>query len=208
MEFKQSQWLGKWINFENLIYSDETAIKLCWEEAERIAGAMPMFKNGAKAFWKMACSTINEECNVRLGGWNITESDGGMTIEWMDVDGNVLGKYSYEVKDIIEKGLEGKENFLFEAKDAPNECQFRYMLAMEPMPEREERLNGGLLSHLHFQYASRLELLFKNGKLNKQMWYATMCDGDGELLEQCNIVRALHRIPKWEKLPDGITNNK
>lgn len=29
MEFKQSQWLGKWINFENLIYSDETAIKLC-----------------------------------------------------------------------------------------------------------------------------------------------------------------------------------
>ena len=40
------------------------------------------------------------------------------------------------------------------------------------------------------------------------MWYATMCDGDGELLEQCNIVRALHRIPKWEKLPDGITNNK
>ena len=92
MEFKQSQWLGKWINFENLIYSDETAIKLCWEEAERIAGAMPMFKNGAKAFWKMACSTINEECNVRLGGWNITESDGGMTIEWMDVDGNVLGK--------------------------------------------------------------------------------------------------------------------
>ena len=105
MEFKQSQWLGKWINFENLIYSDETAIKLCWEEAERIAGAMPMFKNGAKAFWKMACSTINEECNVRLGGWNITESDGGMTIEWMDVDGNVLGKYSYEVKDIIEKGL-------------------------------------------------------------------------------------------------------
>ena len=71
-----------------------------------------------KHFWKMACSTINEECNVRLGGWNITESDGGMTIEWMDVDGNVLGKYSYEVKDIIEKGLEGKENFLFEAKDA------------------------------------------------------------------------------------------
>ena len=59
MEFNQSQWLGKWINFENLIYSDETAIKLCWEEAERIAGAMPMFKNGAKAFWKMACSTIN-----------------------------------------------------------------------------------------------------------------------------------------------------
>ncbi len=58
---------------------------------------------------------------------------------------------------------------MFEAKDAPNECQFRYMLAMEPMPEREERLNGGLLSHLHFQYASRLELLFKDGKLNKQM---------------------------------------
>ena len=69
-------------------------------------------------------------------------------------------------------------------------------------------LNGSLLSHLHFQYSSRLELLFKDEKLNKQMWYATMCDGDGELLEQCNIVRALHRIPKWEKLPGDITKNK
>lgn len=24
----------------------------------------------------------------------------------------------------------------------------------------------------------------------------------GDLLEQCNIVRALHRMPKWEKLPE------
>ncbi|MCO7108321.1 hypothetical protein NIA69_02950, partial [Gemmiger formicilis] len=29
-----------------------------------------------------------------------------------------------------------------------------------------------------------------------------MCDGDGTLLEQCNIVRALHRLPVWEELPE------
>lgn len=92
--------------------------------------------------------------------------------------------------------------------DAPNECQFRYMLAMEPMPEREERLNGGLLSHLHFQYASRLELLFKDGKLNKQMWYATMCDGDGELLESMQYRSGITQNSKMGEVADGITNNK
>jgi hypothetical protein len=31
---------------------------------------------------------------------------------------------------------------------------------------------------------------------------ATVCDGDGTLLEKCNIVRALHRLPLWAELPE------
>ena len=63
---------------------------------------------------------------------------------------------------------------------------------------------GGLLSHLHFQYASGPEHLFDpdTNALRSPLWYATMCDGDGTLLEQCNIVRALHRLPVWEELPE------
>lgn len=202
MEFKQSEWIGSWTNFENYIYSEDASMKLCWEEAEAYAKAMPMFKNGVKAFWEMACNTINDENRVRLGGWTIGEAENGMEIEWTDVNGESLGKYHYVLADVIGKGLEAKENFLFEAKDAPIDCPFRYMLAMEPMPERAERENGGLLSHLHFQYASSLELLLKDGVLCKPMWYATMCDGEGGLLEKCNIVRALHRMQKWEQLPE------
>ena len=39
--------------------------------------------------------------------------------------------------------------------------------------------------------------LIADGKLKNMWWYATMCDADGDLLAQCNIVRALHRMPKW-----------
>lgn len=69
---------------------------------------------------------------------------------------------------------------------------------------RAARLQGGLLSHLHFQYASGPEHLFDpdTHALRSPLWYATMCDGDGTLLEQCNIVRALHRLPVWEELPE------
>lgn len=105
------------------------------------------------------------------------------------------------LSEIVPKGLEGKENFLFVAESAPDGCPFRYMLAMEPMPEREAKNNGGLISHLHYQYGSSKEKLLKDGKLANPMWYATMCDGDGTLLDECNIVRALHRLPRWDSIP-------
>ena len=38
--------------------------------------------------------------------------------------------------------------------------------------------------------------------LRSPIWYATMCDAAGTLLEQCNIVRALHRLPLWAELPE------
>ena len=195
MEYNKNEWLGQWANFESYIYSEEPAMKQCWAEAEEIAKAMPMFKNGAKAFWQIACNTINKENPVRLGGWSIAPTVEGMSIEWLGEDGQSLGKQDYILSTIIPKGLEAKENFLFEATNAPENWPFRYLLAMAPMPERSAKNSGGLLSHLHFQYASNLEMLLKDGVLCMPMWYATMCDGEGTLLERCNIIRALHRIP-------------
>ena len=75
-------------------------------------------------------------------------------------------------------------------------------LDMAPMPERTAREHGGLLSHLHFQYAaSWTALIGADGKLSHPMWYPTMCDGSGTLLEQCNILRAMHHLPCWAELP-------
>lgn len=202
MEFDRNEWLGCWVNFESYIYSEESAMVRCWEEAEGAARMMPMFRNGAKAFWQMACDTVTDENAVRLGGWHIEADGEGMQIEWIGENGEHLGKHAYVLSAIVPKGLEAKENFLFEAKAAPEGWSFRYVLAMAPMPPRSALAEGGLLSHLHFQYAGNLENILRDGKLVKPMWYATMCAGDGTALDRCNIVRALHRLPRWDRLPE------
>ena len=127
-----------------------------------------------------------------------------LCIEWLDEDGASLGKAVYHLESVLEKGLEGKQNALFVAEDMPENWPFRCLLAMEPMPPRTARQTGGLLSHLHFQYASQRNLLVdtETQKLHNPMWYATVCDGDGALLEKCNIVRALHHLPVWDALPE------
>ena len=207
MEYHTTDWLGRWQNFESYLIRTEPALMKAWQDAEEAVASMkiPMFRDGAKVFWQRACSTVSPENPHPLGGWNITPAEAEkLCIEWLDMDGNPLGKAVYHLETTLHKGLEGKENFLFEAEAVPENWPFRYLLAMEPMPSRTARKTGGLLSHLHFQYASRQEQLFdaESGKLCSPMWYATMCDGDGTLLEQCNIVRALHRLPVWENLPE------
>lgn len=205
MTYNRSDWLGRWQNFESYIHSTDPYMLAAWQDAEAAAAALPMFQNGAKAFWQMACVTTSIANPRTLGGWNITPAAGEkLCIEWLDAEGNSLGKAVYHLETVVEKGLEGKENALFAAEDVPENWPFRCLLAMEPMPARTARKNGGLLSHLHFQYASRPEQLIdpESKKLRNPMWYATVCDGDGTLLEQCNIVRALHRLPVWEDLPE------
>ncbi len=201
MKFDPKEWLGCWLSFESYIDCQEPAMVQCWEEAESIAKKMPMFQNGAKSFWQVACDTITDENPIRLGGWHIEAHDEKLQIEWIGVSGEALGKQSYVLSAIIPKGLEAKENFLFEAKDAPEGWPFRYLLAMAPMPPRSSLAERGLLSHLHFQYAGNLENILKGEKLVKPMWYATMCAEDGTLLDRCNIVRALHHLPTWSELP-------
>lgn len=205
MEFHPNDWLGRWQNFESYITSTDPYLQLAWQEAEAAAAALPMFKSGAKQFWQTACVTTSIGNPHTLGGWTITPADGGkLCIAWTDADGNILGRAVYHLDHVLERGLEGKENALFAAEDVPADWPFRCLLAMEPMPPRAARLQGGLLSHLHFQYASGPEHLFDpdTHALRSPLWYATMCDGDGTLLEQCNIVRALHRLPVWEELPE------
>ena len=204
MVFNKKEWIGCWDNFENYIYSDNRYMKKCWEEVETVCkqnpGFQKMFPNGVKEFWKKACNTITEENPVRLGGWKIGETQAGMQIEWMDQAGTILGCYEYELIQLLERGLEGKENYIFKAVHCSETCPFAYFLAMEPMPERAAIEKGGLLSHLHFQYASHLEKLVQNNRLCNSFWYATMCAGNSTVLEQCNIVRALHRMPVWKSL--------
>lgn len=207
MEYHANDWLGRWQNFESYLTATEPALVRAWQEAEAAVAAMkmPMFRNGAKDFWQKACVTVTPENPCTLGGWKITAAEEEkLCMEWLDANGNVLGKGVYHPETILHKGLEGKENILFVAEAVPENWPFRCLLAMEPMPPRTARTAGGLLSHLHFQYASCPEKLFdpESEKLCDPMWYATMCDGDGSLLEQCNIVRALHRLPVWNELPE------
>ena len=185
MEFHPNDWLGRWQNFESYITSTDPYLQLAWQEAEAAAAALPMFKSGAKQFWQMACVTTSIGNPHTLGGWTITPADGGkLCIAWTDADGNTLGRAVYHLDHVLERGLEGKENALFVAEDVPADWPFRCLLAMEPMPPRAARLQGGLLSHLHFQYASGPEHLFDTDThaLRSPLWYATMCDGDGTLL--------------------------
>lgn len=204
MIYNQSDWLGRWQNFESYLTSTDPHMLQAWQDAEAAAAALPMFRYGAKAFWQMACVSTSIGNPHTLGGWNITPADGEkLCIEWLAEDGTQLGQAVYHLDSILPRGLEGKENALFVAENVPADWPFRCLLAMEPMPPRTARQEGGLLSHLHFQYASGVEHLLDpaTNTLRTPMWYATMCDADGTLLEQCNIVRALHRLPLWKALP-------
>lgn len=204
MIYNQSDWLGRWQNFESYLTSTDPHMLQAWQDAEAAAAALPMFRHGAKAFWQMACVSTSIGNPRTLGGWNITPADGEkLCIEWLAEDGTQLGQAVYHLDSILPRGLEGKENALFVAENVPADWPFRCLLAMEPIPPRTARQEGGLLSHLHFQYASGVEHLLDpaTNTLRTPMWYATMCDADGTLLEQCNIVRALHRLPLWKALP-------
>lgn len=205
MEFHQTDWLGRWNNFESYLTSTDPHMQATWRDAEGVAAALPMFKNGAKAFWQMACVTTSIGNPRTLGGWEITPAGSDkLCIEWLADDGAPLGRAIYHLDRVLERGLEGKENALFMAENVAADGPFRCLLAMEPMPHRTARQSGGLLSHLHFQYASGPEHLFdpETNTLRSPTWYATMCNAAGTLLEQCNIVRALHRLPLWAELPE------
>lgn len=139
----------------------------------------------------------------RTGGWQIEAANAqDLRITWLDAAGQPLDSAVYHFTGALEKGLEGKVCAKFETAGALQHPQFRCLLAMPPMPERTARTHGGLLSHLHFQYAAGwTALVGTDGKLSHPMWYPTMCDGAGTLLEQCNIVRAMHHLTCWTELP-------
>lgn len=83
---------------------------------------------------------------------------------------------------------------------APAGCPFSVLVAMDPTPERAALASGGLLSHLHFQYASDDGMLLRaDSTLRKRMWYPTMCAAEDTLRDQCDIVRTLHKLPPLDR---------
>lgn len=93
MEFHQTDWLGRWNNFESYLTSTDPHMQAAWRDAEGVAAALPMFKNGAKAFWQMACVTTSIGNPRTLGGWEITPAGSDkLCIEWLADDGAPLGR--------------------------------------------------------------------------------------------------------------------
>lgn len=80
---------------------------------------------------------------------------------------------------------------------------FRVLIAMEPMPGRKALAGGGLLSHLHFQYACSEDTLLRGhgagARIRHRMWYPTMVAAEGDEFDRCNVVRALHGLPALER---------
>lgn len=194
MQIKKENWIGRWENFENYIFSKDPYITKAWNLVESSTKNIPMFKNGPKEFWKKTCSTINKENLNYIYSWEIQDSNNGLLITWFDKNHEILFESEYLLINIFNKGLENKNNFIFQAQ-ADLETPFKYILAMEPMPEKDN-----LISHFHYQFASKLENLIQAEKLVNPYWYATMCNQDCTVLDQCNIILALHKLPTWNAI--------
>ena len=217
MNFNVNDWLGDWISFEHLIDSRDPNLERAWKDSTEAMRSKPLFAimmlGDARRFWSKACRTSGRERRDRIGGWHIDrlpaagDDDGvaGFRLTWLDEGRKPIATHEYRLDHMHDKGLEGKPCYVFHAIDAGVSDPFAVLVAMDPMPERSALRHGGLLSHLHFQYASDEHNLIKGkGKqatLRRRMWYPTMCAAEGTLIDQCNIVRALHHLPAWKELP-------
>lgn len=194
---------GNWENFENYFEGEDPNMIKAWKDSEQAIKNKKkniietlLYKDGVKSFWKKACYTTTKENTYPLDHLMITTNNDQLIIEWFTINHKSLGKYTYTLQSTIEKGLERKPNDLFVSNiDSP----FKYVLLMEPFPTKQEKTN--LISHFHFQYASNKDDLIKHHKLVHKHWYATMCEGDVTMLDRCNIVLALHKLPMWDTLP-------
>lgn len=210
MAYDFSEWVGSWENFELYFDDPHPAMRQAWQEAEQAIRTRKkdpvsaiLYRNGAKRFWQDACYTKTDANPYRLGGWRVAaDGDDALAVEWLAEDGASLGLWHYRLDTVIQKGLEGKVNYLFCASDATPDCPFGCFLTMAPMPARAEKESGGLIAHLHFQFAAKKEDLLKPGdRLRHPHWYATLCDAEATMLQRCNIVRALHKLDVWDALP-------
>lgn len=222
--FDIADWLGDWESFEHYIDSDDPTIQQTWEAAEQEVLAdprmAPMAAHGIRTFWSMACATTSPENIIHIGWWRVSEPGGAgaaasavIRIEWFAEDNTSLDIYDYRIDHVIEHGLEGSPTFVFTTDD-PNaeDSPFRWLLAIAPLPSRRAFTEGGLLSHLHFQYANDLATLVVSGEpdadihaegtasgsatetLRNPRWYATMCADEGTAQDRCAIIRALHHL--------------
>lgn len=203
-EFKKEDYIGNWKNFE-LYFTDTNPIMVqAWCDAENAIKTKKknliekiLYRKGAKQFWIDYCYTITKENKVQLGGLMISPSiRSDLSIEWFNKDQKIIAKHNYTLDTIVEEGLEKKVNYLLKS-DTSIDNPFHYVLLMPPMPERDAKNNGGLISHFHFQFSNKKENILKSdNKLKQPHWYATMCDGDCRIEQERDIVLALHGIKK------------
>ena len=102
-----------------------------------------------------------------------------LAIEWFAEDDTSLDTYEYAIDHVIEHGLESSPTFVLRTADpAAEDSPFRWLLAINPLPSRKAFAEGGLLSHLHFQYAYDLHTLVATDEatgaetLRNPRWYA------------------------------------
>lgn len=207
--FDLTDWLGDWESFEHYIDSEDETIRQTWQEAEQAVLAdpktAPMAARGIRTFWSMACATTSPENIIRIGYWTIGKPQSEQTdvrITWYAEDNTDLDTYDYRIDHVIGHGLEGSPTYVF-VTDDPNaeDSPFRWLLAIAPLPSRKAFGEGGLLSHLHFQYANDLGTLVATDEiedagetLRNPRWYATMCADEGDTEDRCRIIRALHHL--------------
>lgn len=190
-------WIGSWKNFE--LYFNDPAYAQAWQEAEEVIKAKKknliekyLWKKGAKQFWIDYCYTVTKENKIQLKGMNINIVNNTFQIEWIDIQDNTV-TYEYILDEIIQSGLEKKVNYLLKTNE---ETPFKYLLLMEPMPDKNDKNHGGLISHFHFQFSQDKNNIVKKDKLKQPHWYATMCDKEATIQQECNIIYALHGIEK------------
>lgn len=203
MQIDARDWIGNWENFELWIDTQTPELERTWHEVEAAVAEMPprakaMFGDDPRSFWRRACSTATPESPTRLGGWHITAAGNPeveLDIEWLAEDGSSLGRGTYALDRIVERGLEGKPNVLLHGHGNDLPAAYSWLLAMEPMPERGARDRGGLLAHTHFQFGSSQEaIVTADGALANPRWYPTMCDAAREDGERIRVIRALHHL--------------
>lgn len=178
MDFNVNDWLGDWISFEHLINNHDPNLDRAWKDSTKAMRSKPLFAimmlGDARRFWAKACKTSGKEWRFRIGGWHIEQPSAvgdddavaGFNLTWLDEKRTPITTHEYRLDHVHDKGLEGKPCYVFHASDAGASDPFAVLIAMEPMPERSVLRHGGLLSHLHFQYASdegELIKIFKHG---------------------------------------------
>lgn len=183
----KQEWLGKWESFENYIYSEEPEMKNVWQQAEEACAGKGMFAHGVKAFWQKACTTVTDENPDSISVVEISEEKGEMYISWHSKN-SFLGKERYVLKETVRHGFEGKAAYVFLAEEADEKWPFRCFVSMAPMARND------LLSHLHFQFAAKEELLINNDSLINQYWYATLCELSDDIEKKCDVVKAMHHL--------------
>lgn len=154
-------------------------------------------------------SVQTEVAHSEVGEGRAVPRRTGFSLEWFGSGDVSLGRFNYVLAYVIDKGLEGKPCYVFRADGAPAGCPFAVLIAMDPMPERAAYANGGLLSHLHFQYGSSERRLLRgagaSARLRHRMWYPTMCDATGpargDRRAWASIVRSLHGLPAAPAAP-------